>query len=319
MMQHDKRAHAEPSLSSGGADSYATALLPAVFQQTSPPARIASGFSQMKLGEILVSLGVIDSRERDFALERQLDLDLLFGECCLRLRLIRSADLSRALARQFGAVSSLVESPRFGKDLVSVKEPNGAYTEALRALAQRLLSTVLAVNRRVLAISSVESGEGRSHVASNLGVCLARAGYRTLLVDADLRAPKQHSNFGIEQYPGLSRLLCGFAPEDVVRDIPYVENLSLITAGPVPPNPSELLGRKHLRVLIDQARSHYDTVLVDTPAGAHFPDAQLIAAAADGALMVVRKNRTREQEVKDFAERLSASGVTLTGTLMTDH
>ncbi|NEV62203.1 polysaccharide biosynthesis tyrosine autokinase [Thiorhodococcus minor] len=320
-MQRNQASDAERAVAAGAPRAYAADhLLPAVFRERACPAKsIASGFSQMKLGEILVSLGVIDGEDRDFALQRQGDLDILFGECCLRLRLISGAELSWALARQFDAVHAPLVSSRYGRDLVTMTAPSGPYAETLRALAGRLMSNVLLGGRKALAVSSAEPGEGRSHLAANLAVSFACAGYRTLLLDADFRHPKQHENFGIRQFPGLSRLLCGYTPEDVVRQVPFVENLSLVTAGPLPPNPSELLGRGQLAGLIEEAKAHYDVILVDTPAGDRFPDAELVAPAVDAVLMVARKNRTRERQLKAFADRLAATGAFFAGTLMTDH
>ncbi|WP_200374297.1 polysaccharide biosynthesis tyrosine autokinase [Thiocystis violacea] len=280
------------------------------------PVDVAGGFSRMRLGEILVAMGLLKSRDRDLALERQSKRGLLFGETCRRLKMISASDLNQALALQFGNLNPLTPSVRFGADLVTVSHPNGTYADTVRALSARLMSRCLAEGRKVLGVASAEAGDGRSHIAANLAVCLAQAGWKTLLVDADLRNPKQHQTFGVSQHPGLSRLLCGFTPEDVVRQVPYFKNFSLITAGPLPPNPSDLLGRGELSALIEKAKGYYDIVLLDTPPAARFPDAEMIASAVDTVLVIVRKNRTRLSKTRDFAEVLSENGVHIIGTLV---
>jgi receptor protein-tyrosine kinase len=173
--------------------------------------------------------------------------------------------------------------------------------------------------RKVLAITSAAAGDGRTHVAANLAASLAIAGWRVLLVDADLRRPKQHLVFNVPQHPGLSRLLCGFAPKEVVRAAPDIANLSLVTAGPVPPDPLDLLSRGEFRAFLEQAINYYDVILIDTPAGSECLDAEIIASTAGSALIIVQKNKTRQRDAQSFVERLEKSGVQTVGTLMNEH
>jgi protein-tyrosine kinase len=277
---------------------------------------VRNRFSRRRLGEIMVIMGLIDGPTRDAVLERQGGLGLPFGECCVRLKLIDAAGLARALAWQFGYVYPASGAGPFGKDLVVISDPFGSYADAIRAVAGRLTSRWLAAGRNALAIVSTESGEGRSHVAANLAVSLAQGGATTLLIDADFRRPRQHLIFGVPQHPGLSRLLCGFAPQDLVHRIGRQKNLSVLSSGPLPPNPSELLGRNELTTLMIQAKEAYDIVLVDTPAAGRCSDAESIASAAGGALIVARKSRTRQRKLRGLAECLTRNGVQVAGTLM---
>lgn len=283
------------------------------------PAEARKRFSQHRLGEILVMLGMISSEDRDTVLERQEKLALPFGECCVRLKLIDAGDLAQALAWQFGYLHPVSGSFTFGKELVMVSQPFGPYAEALRSVSGRLMSRWVKGGRNVLAVTSAEGGEGRTHVTANLAVSFAQAGWRTLLVDADLRRPRQHLIFDVPQHPGLSRLLCGYAPRDVVRQIEHLKYLTVITSGPLPPNPLELLGRDELSEFLDQAKEYYDVVLVDTPASTAFADAELIASAAGNALIIVRKGTTRQRKVESLAKSLTGNGVEIAGTLMTAH
>jgi chain length determinant protein tyrosine kinase EpsG len=273
-------------------------------------------FSDRPLGEIMVNLGMLSARDRDAVLQRQGRLGVAFGQCCLDLRLIQARDLEQALAWQFGCLDGDPGLAQVGKELAAISEPQGAYGEALRGVVGRLASGWMRGGRNCLAVTSAESGEGRSHLAANLAAGFAQAGWTTLLIDADLRRPSQHRIFDCSQHPGLSRLLCGFVPSDVVRRVPFLNGLSLVTAGPVPPNPSELLGRNELALFLDQAREYYDLVILDTPPGARLADAELVATAAGSALVLVRRNRSRLGRAQGLAARLTANGVQIAGTLM---
>jgi len=264
----------------------------------------------------MVMLELLSAQDRDIVVERQRELDLPFGECCLHLKLIDAEALSQALAWQFGLLSPTSKSFDYGKDLVLLSRPLSPYAEALRSIGVRLMSSWVKPGRNVLAITSPDTGEGRSHVAANLAISLDQAGWRTLLVDADFRKPKQHINFDIPQHPGLSRLLCGFAPIDVVRQVPYLHRLALVTSGPPPPNPSELLSRNDLSVFLGKAREYYDIVLVDTPAAYGFPDTELIANAAGSAMIIAKKNRTRDRSIRDLVGTFAANGVGVVGTVL---
>ncbi len=276
-------------------------------------------FLQQKLGDIMVMLELLSSHDRDTVLEQQPQLDLPFGQCCLRLKLIDDEGLSQALAWQFGLLSPASKSFNFGKDLVVISNPLGRYADALRSIGGRLMSAWVKPGRNVLAITSAEVGEGRSHVAANLAISLDQAGWRTLLIDADFRKPRQHINFDSPQHPGLSRLLCGFAPDEVVRRIPYLNRLSLVTSGPLSPNPSELLSRSDLAVFLEKAREYYDIVLVDTPAASNFSDAELIAGAAGNALIIVRKNRTRDRSIQGLVNAFASRGIGIAGSILNVH
>ena len=284
------------------------------------PAEARKRFSQRKLGEILVMLGLVTSQDRDRVLERQQDLALPFGECCIRLGLIDADELSHVLAWQFGYSDPVKGSFTFRKDLVTVSDPFGPYAEALRSVSCRLMSRwIRGGEPNLLAITSAQSGEGRSHVAANLAVSFCQAGLRTLLIDADFRNPKQHLIFCVPQHPGLSRLLCGFTPKDVANRIAPLGNLTLITSGPVPPNPVELLGRKELAMFMQHAGENYDVVLVDTPAGTEYFDTELIASATGVALIVARVNRARQRKVENLAQNFAEKGIQIAGTLTNMH
>jgi len=280
------------------------------------PDGIRARFTRCKLGEIMVLMGMLGNSDRDRVLQRQHRLRLPFGECCRRMRLITQEQLVQALGWQFGFLHPLSGAFTFTRDLVMVYEPFSDYGEALRAVCVRLLSRWAEKGRNALAVTSPGPKEGRSHIAANLAVTFAQLGYKTLLLDADLRNPRQHQIFDLPLHPGLSRLLCGYAPDEVAYRVNSLKNLTLITAGPVPPNPLELIGRSQFPAFLQYAREHYDLVIVDTPCGARHMDAELIASAAGSALVVALENHSRVGAVRAFTRHLIGNGVCLAGTLM---
>jgi receptor protein-tyrosine kinase len=134
---------------------------------------------------------------------------------------------------------------------------------------------------------SAQRGEGKSFIAANLAVLFAQLGQRTLLIDADLVHPRQHTLFKVDNRIGLSSALCGLVGLKVAVPIPRLGGLAVLTAGPTPPNPRELLSRPLLTNLLAQAGQDFDAVLIDTPSGALI-DAQIIAANAGASVLVSR-------------------------------
>ncbi|UUZ57093.1 polysaccharide biosynthesis tyrosine autokinase [Massilia sp. H-1] len=147
-------------------------------------------------------------------------------------------------------------------------EPFGTQAEAMRKLRVELSRRWFKrPGQHALAITSAEPQEGRTFLAANLAVAFAQLGQRTLLIDADLRAPRQHTLFGLSNRVGLSALLTRLAPAaEAVEQIPELTGLSVLTAGAAPPNPAELLGRPAFGTLIAALARYYDVVLIDTPA-----------------------------------------------------
>lgn len=272
--------------------------------------------AEHKLGDIMVTIGLLTPEAKERVLDRQAKTGRSFGECAVRMKLITARELEHALSAQFAFQPPVLDQRTLTKDLVMAREPFGTYGESMRAIANRLISQWGPVKHHALAITSSSPGEGRSHVAANLAMAFAQYGWRTLLIDADMRNPRQHQIFGVSQHPGLSRLLCTHAPEDVVRPVPFLDNLSVITAGPTPPNVVELLSRDELRTLLRHARESFDIVIVDTPSGDTFVDAEIIAKAVGSALIVATQNHTRMKSIRTFKEDLDNRGVQTVGVLL---
>jgi receptor protein-tyrosine kinase len=143
-------------------------------------------------------------------------------------------------------------------------------------------------------------------------------GARTLLIDADLRNPRQHVLFGLHNGTGLSTILADRADRSVVQGIAGPLDLSVLTGGASPPNPSELLNRNAFSALLADLSAGFDVIILDAPAAQLGADAQLIALRSNGALLVARRNRTSIDDCRDLAEAIRTSGSTVVGSVINE-
>ena len=187
--------------------------------------------------------------------------------------------------------------------------------EALRKLRTNLRYADVDDPPRSIVVTSSAPGEGKSTVAANLARVMARAGQRTLLIDADLRRPVEAAQFGVDGSLGLSQLLAGTVSlHDVIQADPR-SKLSLIPAGEVPPNPSELLGSRRMHELVTELSREY-FVIIDAPPVLAVTDAQLLARHTDGAIIVAVPGRTRVEGISRAVESIRAVGGTVYGAVM---
>lgn len=270
-----------------------------------------------RLGNVLVADGKISARDIDPILAIQRARGIRFGEAALQLRLITRDDLRDAIARQYGLLHLLPGSGNISRELVAASEPFHPRAEELRALRTQLLIrwANARVRHRMLAIVSPGAGEGRSYVAANLAVVFSQLGQRTILIDADLRKPRQHRIFDVPDRVGLSAVLSGRADQSAVVPLPQFGTLSLLPAGACPPNPQELLLRPVLTTLLDELRNEFDVVLFDTPPASLYADAQSLAFRAGSAIVLARKDHTSIAATASTIRVLSDTGTSVVGTV----
>jgi capsular exopolysaccharide synthesis family protein len=172
---------------------------------------------------------------------------------------------------------------------------------------------------RALALISPESGDGKSYVAANLAVVLAQLGDRTLLVDANMRNPRQHEIFKLKVEAGLSAILSGRTEKQVVQQVPGIASLFVLPVGAVPPNPLELLERAAFGLLIRELTTKFDHVLVDTPAAILGSDGQVIAARCGAALGLARRNASRVKALRELTQSVAKTPAELVGFIVNEH
>jgi chain length determinant protein tyrosine kinase EpsG len=243
-----------------------------------------------------------------------------FGEVAIALGLATPDDILEVLARQFEYpfVRSF-DDQALDEELVCARDPLGEDAQSFRELRTELLAGVLSGQPRALAVLSPARGEGRTYVAANLAIAFAQLGGRTLLVDADMRSPRQHAVFGVDNPVGLSQLLCGRVVYDVVRPAPRISGLFLIGAGPTPPNPTELVHRGLFASLLRQWLADFDHVVLDTPAASSGPDGRVAAAAAGAALVVAQPQATRMAGLQHLLESVGKGPASLAGVVFNEH
>ncbi|MEV4279148.1 polysaccharide biosynthesis tyrosine autokinase [Actinoplanes xinjiangensis] len=188
-------------------------------------------------------------------------------------------------------------------------------TEALREIRTRVQCAAATGSVKTLAVTSAVPGEGRSATACGLALLFAEAGQRVLLVDVELRHPRLAAFLGREDAAGLSTVLDGTAALEQVLQ-PWGAGLWLLAGGRTPPNPSELLSSPRMTELVDEVRRRFDVVIFDCPPLLPVTDAAVVAARADGTLLVVRARRTTSVQVTDAVRALHAVNATLLGCVL---
>jgi len=189
--------------------------------------------------------------------------------------------------------------------------------EAYKALRTSLLFSTIDRELKTVVITSSAPGEGKSRTASNLAFVLAEAGHKTLLVDADFRRPSQHRNFGRIQNLGLSNLILQDIDEDAaITMVEGVPNLWLLTSGPTPPNPSELLGSGRMKELMTRLKSSFTYVILDTPPVNAVTDSSILAASASATILVVEQGSTTLPALGHAKQMLDRVGANTIGVVM---
>jgi len=275
------------------------------------------------LGAILIDSGQLQPEDAERVLQYQKQHNLRFGEAAVRLGLISEADIQFALSRQF-AYAYLRKTPGEARplsdELVAAYQPFSPRVEQLRAIRSQLMLRWFdrAEERQVLTVVGAERGEGRSHLAANLAIVFSQLGERTLLVDADMREPRQHYLFHLENQIGLSTLLAGRSREEAIVRIPDLAGLSILPSGPTPPNPLELLNRLNFDEFMIHVKGAYDVIIVDTPAMASGEDAAMIAVRTGAALAIARAGSTSVASFTDLVQGLMDAGVAVVGSVLNE-
>jgi chain length determinant protein tyrosine kinase EpsG len=275
------------------------------------------------------SIGAIISETRNLSTEAveqilayQREKGVRFGEAAIALGFASADDVLFALAQQFHYPYAPEERRKLNPELVTMNQPFSLQAEAFRAIRSQVTTRVFAEGdgpRRALAVVSPESGDGKTFFAANLAVALAQLGGRTLLVDADMRGPRQHEVFGLENNAGLSGILSGRAEAKVVQQAQGIPSLFVLPVGITPPNPLELVERPAFSLLIRELVAKFDHVVVDTPAMIYGADATCIAARCGAALVIARRNESRVGALQTLVSTLADTPAKLAGVVMNEY
>jgi receptor protein-tyrosine kinase len=275
------------------------------------------------IGDILVATGRLSAHDAAKIAAQQEKNKSQFGDAAIALKLLTKEDIDFALSQQYEYSYLTDKDTSLSPELVAAYQPFSQVGENLRAVRSQLMLRWLngRPSRKAIAIVSPGKAEGRSFIAANLAVVFSQQGQRTLLIDGDLRAmPKnsQQALFRLEKNAGLSGMLAGRIGLDFSLQVAGLPGLSVLTAGAVPPNPQELLGRAAFDEILLGASQRFDVIIIDTPTAGLYSDAEIIASRAQAALVVTRKGKSVLPSALTLAQRLQSNGVTVVGSVLND-
>ena len=198
---------------------------------------------------------------------------------------------------------------------VMEKAPKSIDAEAYRSLRSNIEYSSFDDEYRVIVVTSSVPGEGKSTTAGNLAIALAQSGNKVLLVDCDMRKPSIHKKFKISNAAGTAELLLRKKSfEEVAND--YNENLTIITAGKIPPNPSEMLASRAMTAFIKEMKNEFKYIILDTPPLQAVTDAQVLSTKADGVLLVVKAGSTKKELVSNSVDLINKVHGKVIGTVL---
>ncbi len=269
------------------------------------------------IGRMLLDMGKITPADAARVLALQANKGVRFGEAARELGLVSQADIELVLASQFDYQYVQASQAAMDPALVAAMDPFGQEAEMLRALRGQLTVRWFAA-QRTLAVVAIDAKASACVVAANLAVVFAQQGQRTLLVDANMRQPRQQDLFRMSARSGLSDALAGRVADLRLAPVPPFDKLSLLCAGTPPPNPLELLGRPTFGALNEGFARAFNVVLYTAPAFSASADAYAVAARAGGVLLVISRNHTRQAHLREVRSQLVRGGVEIVGSILVD-
>lgn len=270
----------------------------------------------LRMGQILVEAGRLAPEDVDRILHAQSGSGELFGQVGQDLGLLSGDDVRFALSVQF-------DYPYLGPDsglaveLVMAHRPESVAAEKWRAVRSQLaLRWMSTSGPQMLVVLSPDRGEGRSVAAANLAIAWAQMGRSTVLVDADLRQPRQHRLFNLAPSAGLSDWLAGRVMARGPQSIEGLRGLSVLPAGTAAPNPQELLSRPQLQQLLNRLTENNDLVVIDAPATSQCSDGLHLAARSGTALLLAHRDVSSLPRLMHLGSGLRDLGVSVVGTVL---
>lgn len=272
------------------------------------------------IGDLIRDARNLSAEEVERVLSHQREHGVRFGEAAIALGLASPDDVLNALAQQFHYPMATAERRDASPELVTLSQPFSVQAEAVRAVRSQVTMRWNRPDapRQALAVISPGSGDGKTYFAANLAVSLAQLGGRTLIVDADLRSPRQHEVFKVSNAAGLSSLLSGRTEAQVIQPVEGVAGLFVLPCGPIPPNPLELIERPAFGLLVRELTSKFDHVVIDTAAASQGADGCVVAAKCGVAMVLTRKNQNRVADLQDMVASLAGSSVQLLGAVVNE-
>jgi len=201
--------------------------------------------------------------------------------------------------------------------LITMNEPQSLVAESYKIFRTNLNYLNIDKVNQVVMFTSAVADEGKTTTIVNTAISFAQGGKKVLLLECDLRKSRLHKIFTLTQLLGLTNILAeSLCLEDVVQTIPEYDNLHIITSGPQPPDPAEMLASNAFERLIAEARELYDIILIDAPPVLAITDASVISRVADGVVIIIAANQTKKDEVRKAKRALENVGAKVLGALL---
>lgn len=207
-------------------------------------------------------------------------------------------------------------SDRTGVDLVAYTHPYLPITEQYRLIRTNILFSSVDKEIKTILITSPDPAEGKSTTSANLAIVLAQQGKNVLLVDADLRKASVHYSFNISNMNGLTNILTRMTTTSETISKTHIPNLEVLSSGPIPPNPSELLNSEAMEKVMKELKHRFDYIIFDTPPVLAVTDSQVLANKCDGVVMVVASGKTRKDRALQSKELLIKAKSQLLGVIV---
>ena len=203
-----------------------------------------------------------------------------------------------------------------GLNLVTKNDPKNPAAEAYRVIRTSVQFAQAGKELKTIAITSCTPNEGKSMTVANLAIVLTQAGKSVLIMDCDMRNPTVHKNFNLSNKVGLSSCISmGTAVADAVQET-AIEGLDALTAGVIPPNPSELLGSERMQNILQRAKEEYDYVLIDTPPVLPVTDSLVLGSMVDGLILVIDSGEIKVEMAREVKNQLVHAGANILGVVL---
>lgn len=202
------------------------------------------------------------------------------------------------------------------RPIITHQNPKSPISEAYRALRTNIQFSSIDEELKVIMVTSAGPGEGKSTTLINLAVAYAQSDKNVLVIDADLRKPTMHHTLQVSNRWGLTNLLTNqLTIREVLQDT-SIPNLSIISSGPIPPNPSEILASKKMVSILDELKQQYDIILIDAPPAIAVTDSQIIATRSDGVILVVDSDKVKRDAALKAKQNLENVRARILGVVL---
>ena len=203
-----------------------------------------------------------------------------------------------------------------GLNLITINNPKNPAAEAYRVIRTSVQFAQAGKELKTIAITSCTPNEGKSMTVANLAIVLTQAGKSVLIMDCDMRNPTVHKNLNLSNKVGLSSCISmGTAVADAVQET-AIEGLDALTAGVIPPNPSELLGSERMQSILQRAKEEYDYVIIDTPPVLPVTDSLVLGSMVDGLILVIDSGEVKVEMAREVKNQLVHSGANILGVVL---